>query len=40
MCEDAAAWISRTFPDGWYKAKGLWYVYYINALAECGLGEA
>lgn len=35
--EEAFMWIVQKLPADWYKTKGLWYVYYINALAECGL---
>ena len=34
---DVAEWIYRFIPDDWYKTKGLWYRYYVTALAECGL---
>jgi len=30
-------WIYNFIPKDWYKTKGLWYRYYITALAECGL---
>lgn len=33
-------WIEKKLPADWYKIKGLWYVYYINALAECGLNQS
>ena len=35
--EEAFLWIRQKLPDDWYRTKGLWYVYYVNALAECGL---
>ena len=33
-------WIEQKMPADWYRVKGLWYVYYINALAECGLNQS
>jgi len=27
----------QLYSDDWYKTKGLWYRYYVTALAECGL---
>ena len=30
-------WIFSKLPIKWHEAKGLWYIYYITALAECGL---
>jgi hypothetical protein len=30
-------WLYRFIPEDWYKAKDLWYRYYITAFAECGL---
>jgi hypothetical protein len=33
----AKAWIFSKLPENWYETKGLWYGYYITALAECGL---
>lgn len=35
--EEAFTWITQNLPTDWHRTKGLWYVYYINALAECGL---
>ena len=37
---EAFMWIEKKLPADWYKLKGLWYVYYINALAECGLNQS
>lgn len=37
---EAFMWIAQKLPVDWYKTKGLWYVYYINALAECGLHQS
>ena len=37
---EAFTWIVQKLPDGWHKTKGLWYAYYINALAECGLNQS
>lgn len=36
---EALMWIEKKLPADWYRIKGLWYVYYINALAECGLNR-
>lgn len=33
----AAEWIYSKLPEDWYEINGLWYVYYVAALAECGL---
>jgi hypothetical protein len=30
-------WLTDLLPNGWEEAKGLWFRYYINAFAECGL---
>lgn len=30
-------WIFSKLPVKWFEVKGLWYVYYVTALAECGL---
>jgi hypothetical protein len=30
-------WVRSFLPDDWQNAKGLWYIYYLTALAECGL---
>ena len=37
---EAFTWIVQKLPADWYRAKGLWYTYYINALAECGLNHS
>ena len=37
---EALMWIEKKLPSDWHKMKGLWYVYYINALAECGLNRS
>ncbi|MBD5531304.1 MAG: hypothetical protein HDQ98_03750 [Lachnospiraceae bacterium] len=37
---EAFTWIVSKLPDDWYRVKGLWYAYYINALAECGLNQS
>lgn len=34
---EAREWIFRLLPPGWEETKGLWYTYYLTALAECGL---
>lgn len=34
---DAKAWIFSKLPENWHETKGLWYSYYVTALAECGL---
>lgn len=36
----AFKWIADKLPEDWYRAKGLWYVYYVKALAECGLDRS
>lgn len=30
-------WVLGNFPENWQQTNGLWYRYYITALAECGL---
>ena len=37
---ETLAWITQKLPADWHKTKGLWYVYYVNALAECGLNRS
>ncbi len=39
MADSAASgmWILGKLPVDWFDAKGLWYIYWITALAECGL---
>lgn len=34
---EAKAWILGKLPENWCETTGLWYTYYITALAECGL---
>jgi hypothetical protein len=29
--------INSRLPADWYQTRGLWYIYYLTALAECGL---
>lgn len=38
-CDKASvvSWIFNRLPENWYETNGLWYTYYITALAECGL---
>lgn len=36
---DVKTWIFAKLPQDWFEAKGLWYTYYITALAECGLNK-
>jgi hypothetical protein len=33
----AMQWIFVKLPANWHETKGLWYTYYVTALAECGL---
>lgn len=33
----AKDWIYGRLPEDWFGANGLWYVYYVTALAQCGL---
>jgi hypothetical protein len=37
---EAARWIYGKLPAAWYDTKGLWYTYYVTALAESGLCSA
>jgi hypothetical protein len=30
-------WIKNILPNDWKKTKGLWLIYYYNAIAECGI---
>lgn len=30
-------WVLKKLPADWQNTKGLWYVYYLTAVAECGL---
>lgn len=32
-------WIFTSLPQNWHETSGLWYVYYLTALAECGLSR-
>ena len=34
---EAVAWLHAFLPAGWKERKGLWFVYYLNSFAECGL---
>lgn len=34
---DVKEWIFSKLPESWHEASGLWYSYYITALAECGM---
>lgn len=34
---EAKEWIFGALPENWHETKGLWYTYYITALAECGM---
>ncbi len=34
---EAKSWIFDKLPENWHETKGLWYRYYVTALAECGL---
>lgn len=36
---DAKHWAFSKLPENWHETKGLWYRYYITALAECGLSS-
>jgi hypothetical protein len=31
------AWVNNFLPNDWMECEGLWSVYYLNTLAECGL---
>lgn len=35
----AKEWVYSKLPEEWYKTKGLWYIYYVTALAQCGLSK-
>ncbi len=35
----AKAWALSFMPSDWHENNGLWYVYHLTALAECGLRE-
>lgn len=34
---DARNWILARLPERWWEIQGLWYRYYLTAIAECGL---
>lgn len=34
---ESKAWILDKLPENWFDINGLWYRYYVTALAECGL---
>ena len=34
---DVRVWLRSKLPEKWSETKGLWYVYYLTAFAECGL---
>ena len=36
---DVKSWIFDKLPENWYETKGLWYRYYVTAIAECGLSS-
>lgn len=33
----ARAWLQAKMPSDWETTRGLWYTYYLTALAECGM---
>lgn len=35
--DEVKDWIFHLIPADWYVTKGMWYSYYVTALAECGL---
>lgn len=35
--EDSKRYILSYIPENWYMVKGIWYTYYLTALAEAGL---
>ena len=35
--EPVVQWIFNKLPNDWLDTKGLWFIYYITAFAECGL---
>lgn len=37
--EAVKKWILDKVPASWYETNGLWYRYYVAALAECGLSK-
>lgn len=34
---EVISWIKAKIPPQWQDTKGLWYIYYVTALTECGL---
>ncbi len=36
---DAKSWVFDKLPENWFETKGLWYRYYVTAIAECGLSS-
>lgn len=34
---DVKSWIFDKLPENWFDTKGLWYRYFVTAIAECGL---
>lgn len=37
--DEVKDWIFGKLPKDWYEAKGLWYGYYLTALAELGVSK-
>lgn len=37
---ESKKWIFSKLPENWFDTKGLWYIYYITALSECGLSKS
>jgi len=35
--QDVVTYVNSFLPKGWKETKGLWFTYYLNAIAECGL---
>ena len=35
--QDVVTYVNSFLPKGWEETKGLWFTYYLNAIAECGL---
>ncbi len=35
--EPIISWLAKKLPENWFETKGLWFIYYITAFAECGL---
>lgn len=36
---DVKSWIFNKLPENWFDTKGLWYRYFLTAIAECGLSS-